>query len=206
VVVGTPDDSARLPYVDFDTAMAGRLCAEHLLELGHRRVGYVGQSSATFRREVAYAIHARDGAMSALRTQKVRPVWTPCDGQPADVARAVDGLLAKVSGLTALIVYNERALPLVLDRLAGLGLRVPQDISVIAICPDDEAEQLSIPVTAVSLRVEELARTAVRLLAGQVNGESVPSVTILAPTLKVRDTTGPAPAVKSPTGTTPAAD
>jgi DNA-binding LacI/PurR family transcriptional regulator len=104
----------------------------------------------------------------------------------------VDGLLSKVSGLTALIVYNERALPLVLDRLAGLGLRVPQDISVIAICPDDEAEQLSIPATAVSLRVEELARTAVRLLAGQLNGESVPSATILAPTLKVRATTGPA--------------
>ena len=194
VVVGTPDDSARLPYVDFDTALAGRLCAEHLLELGHRRVGYLGQSPATFRREVAYAIHARDGALAALRAEKTRPVWVPCDGQPADVVRAVDGLLAKAPDLTGLIVYNERALPLVLDRLAGLGLKVPRDISVIAVCPDDEAERLSTPVTAVSLRVEDLARTAVRVLAGQVNGESVPSATILAPTLKVRDTTGPAPA------------
>jgi DNA-binding LacI/PurR family transcriptional regulator len=193
VVVGTPDDSARLPYVDFDTALAGRLCAEQLLELGHRRIAYLGQSSATFRRDAAYAVHARDGALNALRAQKVRPVWAPCDGQPADVARTVDGLLSKVRGLTGLIVYNERALPLVLDRLAGLGLRVPQDVSVVAVCPDDEAERLRIPVTAVSLPVEELAHTAVRLLAGQVNGETVPSVTILAPTLKVRDTTAPAP-------------
>src|SRR5260370_598432 len=38
VLVGTPDDSARLPYVDFDSALAGPLCAEHLLDLGHRPV------------------------------------------------------------------------------------------------------------------------------------------------------------------------
>ena len=169
VLVGTPDDSSRLPYVDFDAGLAGRLCAEHLLELGHRAVGYLGQSPATFRRDVAYAVRARDGALAALRGQRgsggaggsggvggqggaggpggaggqggARTAWAPCDGQLADVARAVDGLLAKVPGLTGLIVYNERALPLVLDRLAGLGLRVPHDVSVVAVCPDDEAER-----------------------------------------------------------------
>jgi DNA-binding LacI/PurR family transcriptional regulator len=102
--------------------------------------------------------------------------------------------MAKVPGLSGLIVYNERALPLVIDRLNGLGLRVPQDVSVVAICPDDEAERLHLPVTCASLPVEELARTAVRLLAAQANGETAASVTILAPTLKVGDTTAPAPA------------
>ena len=193
VLVGTPDDPARLPYVDFDTALAGRLCAEHLLELGHSGVGYLGQSPATYRRDVAYAVHARDGALTALRAARARSAWTACDGQPGDVVRAVDQLLGKVRDLSALIVYNERAMPLVIDRLTGLGLRVPQDVSVVAICPDDEAERLRLPATSVSLPAEELARTAVRLLAAQVNGESGASVTILAPTLKIRDTTGPAP-------------
>ena len=191
VLVGTPEETARLPYVDFDAALAGRLCAEHLLELGHTRVGYIGQSAETFRRDVAYAVHARDGALAALRAVRARASWTHCDGQAAGVARAVDTLLAKTPGLTGLIVYNERALPLVVDRLSGLGLRVPQDVSIVAVCPDDEAERTSKHFTSVSLPVEELARTAVRLLAGQVNGEQVPSVTILAPMLKVRDTTAP---------------
>lgn len=194
ILVGTPDDPARLPFADFDTALAGRLCAEHLLELGHRGVGYLGQAPAAFRRDVAYAVHARDGALAALRAARARTAWTACDGQPGDVARAVDHLLAKVRGLSGLIVYNERALPLVLDRLTGLGLRVPQDVSVVAICPDDEAERLRLPVTSASLPVEELARTAVRLLARQVNGETAASVTILAPTLKIRETSAPAPA------------
>ena len=194
VLVGTPDDPARLPVADFDTPLAGRMCAEHLLELGHRGVGYLGQAPAAFRRDAAYAVHARDGALAALRAARARSAWTACDAQPGDVVRAVDHLLAKVRDLSGLIVYNERALPMVLDRLNGLGLRVPQDVSVVAICPNDEAERLRLPATSASLPVEELARTAVRLLAGQVNGETVASVTILPPTLKIRDTTAPAPA------------
>jgi LacI family transcriptional regulator len=194
VLVGTPDDPARLPLTDFDTALAGRLCAEHLLQLGHRSVGYIGQSPAVFRRDLAYAAHARDGALAALRAARAAAAWTACDGQPGDVVRAVDHLQAKVKDLSGLIVYNEWALPLVIDRLNGLGLRVPQDVSVAAICPDDQAERLRLPATSASLPVEELARTAVRLLAGQVNGETVASVTILPPTLKIRDTTASAPA------------
>ena len=168
---GHADDPARLPYADFDTALAGRLCAEHLLELGHRAVGYVGQSPAAFRRDLAYAVHARDGAMAALREARARKAWTACDGQSSDVVRAVDHLMAKVPGLSGLIVYNERALPLVIDRLNGLGLRVPQDVSVVAICPDDEAERLHLPVTCASLPVEELARAAVRLLQRRSTGK-----------------------------------
>jgi DNA-binding LacI/PurR family transcriptional regulator len=191
VLVGTPDDTARLPYVDFDAALVGRLCAEHLLDLGHRRVGYLGQAPETFKRGVAYAVHARDAALSTLRAARARASWSACDGSPAGVARAIDTLLAKTPELSALIVYNERALPLVIDRLSGLGLRVPQDVSVVAVCPDEEAERSPQHLTAVSLPVEDLARTAVRLLAGLVKGDPQPSVTILAPILKVRDTTAP---------------
>jgi len=189
VLVGTPDDTSRLPYVDYDARLAGQLCAEHLLGLGHTRVGYLGQSAATFRRDVAYAIHARDGALSTLREARAHASWSACDGSPAGVAQAIDVLLSKTPGLSALIVYNERALPLVIARLSGLGLRVPEDVSVVAVCPDEEAERSPQPFTAVSLPAEELARTAVRVLAGLVKGDPEPAATILSPILKVRDTT-----------------
>jgi LacI family transcriptional regulator len=191
LLVGTPDDTARLPYVDFDTALAGRLCAEHLLALGHRHVGYLGQAPETFKRNVAYAVHARDAALQTLRAARAKVSWSACDGSPAGVTRALDTLLSKTPSLSGLIVYNERALPLVIDRLAGSGLQVPQDVSVVAVCPDEEAERSTPQISAVSLPVEELARTAVRLLAGLVKGEQAPSVTVLPPLLKVRETTAP---------------
>ncbi len=189
VLVGTPNDTARIPYVDFDAELAGRLCAEHLLELGHRRVGYLGQAPETFKRRVAYAVRARDATLAMLRGAKARAVWTACDGEPAGVGRAIETLLNRLPGLSGLIVYNERALPLVIDRLASLGRRVPDDVSVAAVCPDEEAERSPLQLTSVSLPVEELARTAVRRLAGLVKGEPEPSVTVLPPTLKIRETT-----------------
>jgi DNA-binding LacI/PurR family transcriptional regulator len=40
---------------------------------------------------------------------------------------------------TGLIVYNEQALSHLLTRLDELGIRVPADISIVAICPEDQA-------------------------------------------------------------------
>jgi DNA-binding LacI/PurR family transcriptional regulator len=193
VVVGTPDDAHGLPCVDFDFALAARICAEHLHGLGHTDVGYLGQASETYSRDVAYAIRAREAMLAALHDQGQRAAWAACDATPEGVVQALDELLAGHPGMTSLIVYNERALPLVLDRLRGLGHRVPADISVIAVCPDDEAERCAPPVTSVSLPAEELARTAVRTLARLLDGETQPSRSLLAPSLKPRESTAPAP-------------
>ncbi|MEV4754313.1 LacI family DNA-binding transcriptional regulator [Micromonospora sp. NPDC049559] len=193
VLVGTPDDPGGLPYVDFDFALGGRLCAEHLLELGHTDVGFLGQPAETYRRGVAYAAHARDGALEALRQRGARADWEACEPSPDGVSGALRALLERNPATSGLIVYNEWALPLVLDRLTALGHRVPRDISVVAICPDDAVDQLPRPVTSVSLPVEALARTAVEHLAGAINGDRQAPVTMLAPRLRPRDTTAAYP-------------
>ena len=189
VAVGTPDDAHGVPCVDFDFELVARVCAEHLHELGHSEVGYLGQASDTYTRDVAYAVRAREAMLSALNEQGQHAAWGACDATPEGVVQALDDLLARHPDMTGLIVYNERALPLVLARLTGLGYQVPADISVIAVCPDDEAERCAPPVTSVSLPAEELARTAVRTLARQLDGELQPSRTLLAPTLKPRVST-----------------
>jgi DNA-binding LacI/PurR family transcriptional regulator len=191
VLVGTPDDAHGLPRLDFDFALAARACAEHLYELGHTEVGYLAQSPDAFDRDVAYAFHARESVLGALESRGQRGTWAACDPAPGGVVRALDELFAKQPGLSALIVYNERVLSLVIDRLAGLGARVPQDVSVIAICTDEEAERCAPPLASVSLPAEELARAAVRSLARRIEGEELPAETLLAPTLKVRSSTGP---------------
>ncbi|MEU6852042.1 LacI family DNA-binding transcriptional regulator [Actinacidiphila alni] len=191
VLVGSPDDPHGLPRVDFDFALAARACAEHLHDNGHTRVGYLGQAPEAFGRDVAYAVHAREAVLAALETGGRPAVWAACEPAPGGVVRALDDLLAREPDLTALIVYNERVLPLVMERLAGMGCAVPGDISVIAICPDDEAERCTPPLTSVSLPAEELARAAVRSLARRIRGEELPASTLLAPTLKPRASTGP---------------
>ncbi|GGM15162.1 LacI family DNA-binding transcriptional regulator [Dactylosporangium sucinum] len=183
VLVGTPDNPHGLPYVDFDFAACGRICAEHLLEQGHTHVGFLGQPADTYERGVAYAAHARDGALNALAEQGAQATWSPCEPSAGGVVGALTDLLERDPAITGLIVYNEWALPLVVDGLTSMGRG---DLAVIAICPDDAVDRLSRPVTSVALPVEELARISVQRLAGLINGAPQPSVTMLAPVLKVR--------------------
>jgi LacI family transcriptional regulator len=183
VLVGTPADAQGLPIVDFDFAAAGRLCAEHLLGLGHTSVGYLGQSDRTFQRRAGFAVHARDAALTTLSEGGAAASWTACDGTPAGVIRAVDALLAALPELTGLIVYNEQALSLVRDRLADIGRRVPEDVSLVAICPPEEIGRRSVPLVAVPLPAEDLARTAVNRLTDLINGRPGAAVTILSPSL-----------------------
>jgi DNA-binding LacI/PurR family transcriptional regulator len=66
---------------------------------------------------------------------------------------------------------------------------VPGDVAVVAICPDELAEQVSPPLTSVRLPVDELGRHAVELLVGKLDGRAVPPLLLLPPRLLRRVST-----------------
>jgi DNA-binding LacI/PurR family transcriptional regulator len=82
------------------------------------------------------------------------------------------------------VVHNEAVLGWVLDCLRTEGRRVPDDVAVVAICPDELAERLRL--TSVQLPAEALGRRAVELLVAELNGEQTPPLTLLPPNLSVR--------------------
>ena len=191
VLIGTPEDPEDLVHVDFDFAAAGAMCVQHLHDLGHRHIGLLGQPADTYAREAGYALRARDGALEAMTDRALAPTWTPAQASPAGVAEAIEDLFGQDADLSGLIVYNEQALPFVLDRLAQLGRHVPGDMSVVAICPDDQAEHLSPAVSDVALPAGELGRLAFERLAGLMAGKDQPTSTLLEPHLTRRGSGGP---------------
>jgi len=130
--------------------------------------------------------------LAYVRERCGRPaVWTACDSTPDGVLASVKELLSQDPNLTGLIVYNERALPLVVHHLGVLGYRVPQDISVVGMGYDDEAEHCVPPCTSVTLSADGIARTAVGSLARRIHGETLPACVSVPPTLTIRASTGP---------------
>ena len=55
VLIGVPADPAGLDCVDVDFAEAGRLCVEHLAQLGHRTVAFIGEAERVYRRHIGFA-------------------------------------------------------------------------------------------------------------------------------------------------------
>ena len=190
VLVGMPDRPAGLACVDLDFAAAAGSAVNHLADLGHRSVALIGSPQTVYERGTSYARRVMQGFVTTTQARGLRARSRPCDGSTADVRACLDDLLLGDPGTTALVVHNEAALPHVLGELRRSGRRVPEDVSVVAICPEGG---LPARVTTVGIPVSEMGRLAVDQVLRQLSGDTTAEVRLLAPRLVQRETTAQAP-------------
>jgi LacI family transcriptional regulator len=192
VLIGLPADPTGLTCVDLDFQRAGAECVAHLATLGHRDIALLGAPQAVYERGTGFAHRTRTGFLSAARSKGLRATAGPCEENPVAVRRRITDLMAASPPVTGLVVHNEAAVEHVLAALRDLGRRVPADVSVVAICPDEVAERADPPLTAVQIPAEEVGTRAVDLLMRKLTGLDTPESTLLAPVLTARDSTVPA--------------
>lgn len=119
----------------------------------------------------------------------------------AEVRRCARDLLAGERRPTAVLAHNDRAAVAVLGALADLGLRCPEDVSVVGYDGAEAAGLPGIELTTVDGRAHEVGRLAARIAlaqvdAGDAGGEAdvstdAPSAAPIAPRLIARRTTAP---------------
>jgi DNA-binding LacI/PurR family transcriptional regulator len=115
----------------------------------------------------------------------------PCEAAAAAARVVAEQLLREQPALTGVVVHNEAVLEPLMDAFESLGLRVPRDLSVTAICPDEQAARARVPVTSVAIPSTEVGERAVELLMKKLGGARVPEATLLAPHLTHRASTAP---------------
>jgi DNA-binding LacI/PurR family transcriptional regulator len=189
VLIGFPEEAAGLTCIDLDFAAAGALCVDHLADRGHTCIGVVGSPQAVYQRETGFAQRLLAGVAEASERRGCRVSTHPCEPTREAVRATVEDLLREQPGLTGIVVHNEPVVQSLLDALAALGRRVPEDVSVVAICPDDLAEHAAPRVTSVAIPAEEVGRRAVDLLMAKLADQEVPDATLLAPRLTPRAST-----------------
>jgi DNA-binding LacI/PurR family transcriptional regulator len=152
-----PHEPPGLPCVAVDFRLAGQLAAQHLLELGHRRIGAIVGSKVA-------GIHAAryDGFIDALRAAGL-------DAEQArDTTRggylATRDLLEAHPHLTAIFATNDLPALGALHAAADLGLQVPHDLSVVGITDIQLAQESRPALTTVAVPTVEAAELAVSLL------------------------------------------
>jgi DNA-binding LacI/PurR family transcriptional regulator len=186
VLIGIPDDTSGLNCIDLDFAKAGAACLEHLADLGHRRVALIGSPAEVYKRQTGFAMRLESGFKLAAARRKVTATVHPYDdGALSPLATVTQ--LTRDHDVTAVVIHNEPAVQPLLDAFEKVGRRVPDDLSVVAICPDEQAERLGL--TSVAIPAEEIGAMAVRTLMAQLGGEQYYSHTLLPPKLTVRHST-----------------
>jgi DNA-binding LacI/PurR family transcriptional regulator len=191
VMIGFPAEADGLTCIDLDFKAAGELCVERLAGLGHRVVALVGSPPEVYVRGTAFAQRVVQGFTAAADRNGLASSVHPCEAAPAAAMAVAEQLLREQPALTGVVVHNEPLLEPLVDAFEQLGLRVPGDLSITAICPDELAESVRVPVTSVALPTAELGSRAVELLMKKLDGKAVPDATLLAPRLTERASTAP---------------
>lgn len=200
VLIGLPADTTDLTCVDLDFQATGRLCVDHLAGLGHQDIAVIGEAAAVYQRRTGFAERTIDGVRGRATELGLRLLHRPCDGSYESMAGTLARIFDERPGTTGFIVQNEASIGPMLSLLGQQGRAVPEDVSVVAICPDQLATQTSVALTSVAIPAQEMGRRAVELVMAKVGGDhrearpaAVEHVELLPPRLSVRASTGPAP-------------
>lgn len=194
VLIGFPAETSGVTCVDLDFHQAGRLCVEHLAGLGHCDIALLGAPRAVYQRDTGFARRTMAGFSEAIKEFGLRSVVSSCEEHPEAVHRTTAALFARRPDLSAIVVHNEAAVGHVLAAITALGRRIPEDVSVVAICPDEVAERTSPALSSVLVPAEDVGRQAVDLLMRKLNGLEAEQATLLAPRLTPRASTTVHPA------------
>ncbi len=192
VLIGLPADTSGLTCVDLDFRATGALCVEHLAGLGHRDIAVIGEAPAVYERHTGFAERTLDGLRSGAQRLGVRLLHRPCEGGYDAMAMTLARVFDERPDTTGLVVQNESAVEPLLALLRQQGRAVPEDVSVVAICPDQVATQASVRLTSVSIPAQEMGRHAVEHLVAKLDGRGEAEVVLIAPELTVRASSGPA--------------
>ncbi|GAB3395710.1 LacI family DNA-binding transcriptional regulator [Humibacter soli] len=179
-----------LPTVESDGFGGARDAVSYLVELGHTRIGYIAgrpDLRSSLAREAGYR-HALTAAGLRFDPSLIgvgRYMMNPAH----DAARI---LLARPDRPTAIFAANDVSALAILVAARELGLRVPDDLSVIGFDDIPEASQANPPVTTVRQHIQTLGNQAAVMLVALMNGKQVTGTHLrLSTRLVPRATTAP---------------
>ena len=197
VLVNRSLEDERLTAVTVDDRHGVGLSVDHIVSLGHSRIGHVGgpqNLSTGHRRYLGFrAAMARHGLPAPAERITFADAFMEEEG-----ARACEQLLDQAE-LTAIVAANDRLAIGCYDVLEARGLRCPGDVSIVGFNDMPFVDRLRPPLTSVRVPQREIGETAAELLLAELIDASAPrGEVLLEPSLVVRGSTAP-PVVRGST-------
>lgn len=177
------------PTVDSDNVAGARVATEHLIGLGHRRIGFLGG-----RPDLESARLREQGYREALGAAgiPVDPDLLRVGGYRPDLADLpAHELLSLPDRPTAVFAANDLSAIRTMEVAREFGLRVPDDVSVVGFDNVPESALTVPPLTTVSQPIHRMGAEALRMVVDLVEGRPRDAHLRLPTSLVVRGTTRP---------------
>ncbi len=180
----------KVDYVGVDNMRGGYLAVEHLIRLGHRRIGVIGGSS-----ESSVGFERLEGGKRALEVYGVEP--SPnyfLEGNFLKESGYQGGMrfLEMASPPSAVFATNDYMALGVYQAFMEKGLKVPEDIAIVGFNDIEFTSMKGIELTTIGQKKYEMGAIAVKLLVERIEGgksESAKEI-FLEPELIIRKSCG----------------
>ena len=187
-----PESRIDVPSANSENYQSVYRAVSYLISLGHRNIAFIlGEMNSWYTKErlAAYRAALADHALP------FNPEYTvESDFSRDDAFRLMGKLLDLPQPPTSVICINDLVTPGALHQIKSRGLRVPQDLSVLAIGCSDNFELYDPPLTTIRTRVTAVGRAAITSLIQLIETGACAKRHVVIPSdLIVRESTGKCP-------------
>ena len=180
VVIGKPyDDPEQITHIDNDNITAAKEATKHLLNLGHRRIGFIGGG-----KDLMVTVTRLEGYKKALEEYNIPIREDYIIHEEFLLSGGKHGVLEIMSAKeppTALVVADDIMAMGVLRTLHLMGYDIPNSISVISFNNTLFSELSSPPLTTVDINILHLGIEAVKNLLAIIENPKEPTKRVIIP-------------------------
>jgi len=168
VLIDRQLEGIKCPTVTTDDVKVGELATEHLLNLGHRRVGHLKGTVAS---TASLRFEGYQKALAKSRIPFDAELVRECGFTESDGYRATRDWLTTGDLPSAIFAANDPAAIGAMSAITEAGLRIPEDIAIVGGGNIHYGDMLSVPLTTIAWSTSEMGQAAARLLIDLVEGK-----------------------------------
>ncbi|MBL8079078.1 MAG: LacI family DNA-binding transcriptional regulator [Anaerolineales bacterium] len=191
VMIGRCEDNNGVNFVDFDFESAATVAVGHLIELGHRNIGFISVASAPQRNHYGPSVRAAEGYEKVCAQYKIPKLYCKAESGFENVKFATLNLLKKHPEITAIVTVFDTAVAGIYSAIKSLGLNIPDDISVIGLADEQGAQMTSPSLTTLHFPASSMGYDAATIMINALEKNTKTSKQVLVgPKLVIHSSTG----------------
>lgn len=177
-------DGLRCSAVTTDDVEVGKLASEHLVKLGHKKIGHLRGP------DVSTSLKRLQGYQETMTKARLKPLIRECGFTESDGRTAMQHWIAKGDLPTAIFAANDPAAIGAMGALDEAGLKVPDDIAFVGAGNIHYGDMLRVPLTTVSWSKSAMGQEAAGLLLQLIAGKKKVRKLMVSPELVIRRSCG----------------
>lgn len=190
VLIGRCANNDGISFIDLDFESAADAAVRHLVDRGHRTIGYLARPAFMRERGIGSAVRSLSGFVAAADRHAVAATYREIPPSIDEAYAATLSMVEEMPALSAIVTSSGTTAVGVYRAMQHAGMEVPRDAAVISISSDRIAAMASPSLTNVDFPTDSMGYRAAEMLIDTIRNPGQPHRhVLLSPNLTAREST-----------------